>query len=204
MGCEDPRYSARGELVSPEVREGIQTRQQYLQKGRFWQIGFSRFCDSCARRILCFFDGWCRPPRDAFLFFYKDMARIKELWVPAIFSIFPIFCGGHCFAIFRFLEELIFEILRHKTGFELRLIPPHQRVRAVFEQAPFQHKFLRLCALGINGKEAHRFVIRSPDPVACLPRQFAQVPPQRFAIGNCFCCRDLYQLLSELQDVHVG
>ncbi len=129
------------------------------------------------------------------------MARIKGLRVPAFFSIFS---GDHLFAIFGFLEELIFEIFRHKAGVEVCLILPHQRVGAVFEQAPFQHKFLRLCALGINGKEAHRFVIRSPDPVARLPRQFAQMPPQRFAMGNSFCGRELYQLLPELQNVHVG
>ena len=132
------------------------------------------------------------------------MARIKGLRVPAFFSIFSIFCGGHCFAIFRFLEELIFEIFRHKAGLELRLILPHQRVGTLFKQAPFQHKFLRLCALGINGKEAHRFVIRAVDPVARLPRQFAQMPPQRFAVRNGFCCRQFYQLLPEFQNGHVG
>ncbi len=132
------------------------------------------------------------------------MARVKGLEVPALFSMFPIFSGGHLFAIFRFLEELIFEILRHKTGFELRLIPPHQRERAVFEQAALQDKFLRLCALRIDCNKAHRFVIRAVDPVARLPRQFAQVPPQRFAMGNRFCGHELYQLLSELQNGHVG
>lgn len=186
MGCEDPRYAAGGQLGLEQVREGIQTRQQYLQKGRFWQIGFSRFCDSCARRILCFYDGWCWPPRDAFLFFYKDMSRIKGLQVPTIFS---IFFGGHCFAVFGFPEELIFEIFRHKACVEVRLILPHQRVGTVFKQSPFQNKFLRLCVLGVDGKEAHRFVIRSSEPVARLPRQLAQMPPQRFAVRNGFLGR---------------
>lgn len=124
--------------------------------------------------------------------------------VPALFSMFPIFSGDHLFAIFRFLEELIFEILRHKACVELGLILPHQRIRTVFEQAAFQNKFLRLCALRIDGNKAQRFVIRSPDPVARLPRQFAQVPPQRFAMGNRFCGRELYQLLPEFQNGHVG
>ncbi|MCI5040244.1 MAG: hypothetical protein MRY81_11230 [Donghicola eburneus] len=124
--------------------------------------------------------------------------------VPAFFSMFPIFFGGHLFAIFGFLEELIFEIFRHKACVELGLILPHQRVGAVFEQAAFKHKFLRLCALRIDGNEAQRLVIRSPDPVARLPRQFTQVPPQSFAMGNRFCGHELYQLLPELQNVHVG
>lgn len=66
--------------------------------------------------------------------------------VPAFFSIFS---GDHLFAIFRFLEELIFEILRHKACIELGLLLPHQRVGTVFEQAPFQHKRIRLCACRI-------------------------------------------------------
>lgn len=109
--------------------------------------------------------------------------------VPAFFSMFPIFSGDHLFAIFRFLEELIFEILRHKACVEFRLILLHQRVGAVFKQAPFQNKFLRLCALRIGGNEAQRLVIRAVNPVARLPRQFAQVPPQRFAVRNGFCGR---------------
>ena len=108
MGCDGLRYAARGQLCLEQIREGIQTHQQHLQKGRFRQVGFSRFCDYCARRILCFFDGWCGPPRDAFLFFYKAMERIKGVQVPAFLSMFSIFSGDHLFAIFRFLEELIF------------------------------------------------------------------------------------------------
>lgn len=41
MGYEGLRDAARSALVSPEVREGVQTCQQHLQKGRFWQGGLS-------------------------------------------------------------------------------------------------------------------------------------------------------------------
>ncbi|MEY8879808.1 hypothetical protein [Donghicola sp. XS_ASV15] len=140
-------------------------------------------------------------PRDTLLSFDKAMKRIKGPQIPAIFSIFP---RRHFFAVFREIKEAVFEILRDKACIEGGLILAHHRIGAVLKKAPFENETLRLCAHRINGIEAHRFVIRAPDPVARLARQFAHMPPQRFAMGNSVALRQLFQLLSELQNGHIG
>ena len=179
MGCDRLRNSARGQLVLKEFREGTQSCDQGLQDRRLRQVDLAGFCDFSFGKVCRIFNEMCPLPRDTLLSFDMAMKRVKGPQIPAIFSIFP---RRHFFAVFREIKEAVFEVLRDKARIKGDLILAYHRIGAVLKEAPFENETPRLCARRINGIEAHRFVIRAPDPVARFPRQFAQLPPQRFAV----------------------